>query len=184
MVSSDPPPVLEIKLQHGIVGQDWACPYGIQWLGEEYSFVSAVMHQENHWSSRNVVGQHLYGGQMLERDGWKRHLHRLQNINDSAFWSSGKISSPSLLYFIRRRFKSPEALQPLPLAPPSQAQPHSFPSSLPSSHPPEHTFPPVTTLSPRKRSNLREIEFSPLKRPKTAEEGRGANPGILKPGYS
>ena len=169
-VFSDPPPVLEIKLQHEIVGQDWACPYAIRWLGEEYSFVSAVMHQENHWSSRNVVGQHLYGGQMLEKDGWKCHLHRLQNTNDSPFWSSGKISSPSLLYFIQRRFKNSEALQPLPPTgtPPSQAQPHPFTGSLPSSHP-------VATLSPKKRPNLGEIASSPSKRSKAGQFIKNTN---------
>jgi hypothetical protein len=99
-----PPPVLELRLQHALVGLDWFCPRQVVWHDQVYRFVSAIMYQQGHWSSRCLVDDRFYGGQILENEtrlgGWKDKLHRLPDLEEGG-WRSGSVAAPVRLYFIR-----------------------------------------------------------------------------------
>lgn len=102
-IRTSAPPVLELRLEHELIGLDWRCPLEVKWQGQVYRFASAILHQPGHWSSRCLVDDGFYGGQILEGDvrlGWRNRLHRLPNL-DGDGWCSGPVAAPVLLYFVR-----------------------------------------------------------------------------------
>lgn len=131
-----PPPVLELGLEHQLVGVNWLLPYQVRWQGRIYRFASAVLYQPGHWSSRCFVNGHLYGGQILQdetRLGWEGSLVRLPDLTAQG-WYSGPVASPVRIYFISNDWEEDktywnELSPPLPpqpidtLAPSQPSQP-------------------------------------------------------------